>query len=127
MALPLSSRVQGVPTPVDDLVAGMVIAEEVRDQQGRLLMPAGTELTDRHLRAFSLWGIMSIRVRGEGGGDGAEEVPLELTPAQVAEAEAIVRVRFPAADLEHPFVAELLRLAALREARRLALEGRRRG
>lgn len=105
----------------------MVIAEEVRDQQGRLLMPAGTELTDRHLRAFSLWGIMSIRVRGEGGGDGAVEVPLELTPAQVAEAEAIVRARFPAADLEHPFVAELLRLAALREARRLALEGRRRG
>ena len=127
MALPLSSRVQGVPTPVDDLVAGMVIAEEVRDQQGRLLMPAGTELTDRHLRAFSLWGIMSIRVRGEGGADGTEEAPLELTPAQVAEAEAIVRARFPAADLEHPFVAELLRLAALREARRQALEGRRRG
>ncbi|MBK9067969.1 MAG: hypothetical protein IPL76_14000 [Gemmatimonadetes bacterium] len=126
MAAPLQARVQGVPTPVDDLVAGMVIAEEVRDQQGRLLMPAGTALTDRHLRAFSLWGIMTIRVRGEGGAD-AEEAPLELTPEQVAEAEAIVRARFPVADLDHPFVAELLRLAALREARRLALEGRRHG
>ncbi len=126
MASPLQARVHGVPTPVDDLVAGMVIAEEVRDQQGRLLMPAGTALTDRHLRAFSLWGIMTIRVRGEGGAD-AEEAPLELTPEQVAEAEAIVRARFPVADLDHPFVAELLRLAALREARRLALEGRRHG
>ncbi|MBK6421160.1 MAG: hypothetical protein IPI38_05825 [Gemmatimonadetes bacterium] len=126
MAAPLQARVQGVPTPVDDLVAGMVIAEEVRDQQGRLLMPAGTALTDRHLRAFSLWGIMTIRVRGEGGAD-AEEAPLELTPEQVAEAEAIVRARFPVADLDHPFMAELLRLAALREARRLALEGRRHG
>lgn len=126
MASPLQARVHGVPTPVDDLVAGMVIAEEVRDQQGRLLMPAGTALTDRHLRAFSLWGIMTIRVRGEGGADDAE-APLELTPEQVAEAEAIVRARFPVADLDHPFVAELLRLAALREARRLALEGRRHG
>ncbi len=110
----------GALVPADDLAPGMVIAEEVRDQQGRLLVPAGTELTERHLRAFQLWGVRSVRVSGAGGSD---PVP-ELTPAQLAEGEAIVRARFHLHDLRHPLIAELLRLAGRREAVRLAAEAR---
>lgn len=123
MGTPLEARAAAGPVPVDDLVAGMVIAEEVRDQQGRLLMPAGTELTDRHLRAFALWGIMAIRVRGAGGE--SDEGPGALTPEQLAEGEAIVRARFHRHDEGHPLIAALIRLGAVREARRLALEARR--
>lgn len=112
----------GALIPAEDLAPGMVLAEEVRDQQGRLLMPAGTELTERHLRAFQLWGIRSVRVFGAGGSQG-DPVP-ELTPAQLAEGEAIVRARFQLHDLRHPLIAELLRLAGRREAVRLAAEAR---
>lgn len=117
---PRPTRAQAAPTAVDDLSAGMVIAEEVRDQQGRLLMPAGTELTERHLRAFQLWGIMAVRVRGAEGEDDAPA----LTPDQLAEGEAIVRARFQLNDLAHPFIAQLLRMSAVREAERLAYEAR---
>ena len=82
----LRSRAQGAQVSVDDLTAGMVIAEEMRDQQGRLLMPAGTELTERHLRAFQLWGIMTVRVLGRA--EWKRSAPLELTPEQLAEGEA---------------------------------------
>jgi hypothetical protein len=56
-----------------------------------------------------------------------EEAPPALTPEQLAEGEAIVRARFQLHDLSHPFIAELLRLSALREAQRLAYEARRHG
>jgi hypothetical protein len=121
------SRSAAVPrgTPqvsVDDLEPGMQLADEVRDQQGRLLMPAGTELTDRHLRAFQLWGILSVRIRaGDAGADPAE-VP--LTPGQLAEGEALVRARLRDTDPAHPLIIELVRRCAEREARRLAEERR---
>ncbi len=108
---------------VDDLEAGMVLADEVRDQQGRLLMPSGTELTDRHLRAFQLWGIPSVRIRS--GGDAAEPAEAPISPAELAAARDLVLGRLRDNDPAHPFMAELVQLCSLREARRLSREGRR--
>jgi hypothetical protein len=105
---------------VDDLEAGMVLADEIRDQQGRLLMPAGTELTARHLRAFQLWGIFSVRITsGDGGGEPAEP---PLTPEQLEAGRAVVVGRLRDTDPVHPFIAELVQLCTVREARRLARE-----
>jgi hypothetical protein len=102
----------------DDLEAGMMLAEEVRDQQGRLLVQAGTELTDRHLRAFRLWGIMSVRIRAADAEPGPAEVP--LSAAELARGESVVRDRLRETDPEHPLMAELIRICTVREARRLA-------
>lgn len=102
---------------VDDLEAGMVLADEVRDQQGRLLMPSGTELTDRHLRAFQMWGIMTVRIRS---GDGTEPAETPLSPEALAAGRAVVLDRLRDTDPAHPFIAELVDRCAEREARRLA-------
>lgn len=102
-----------VQLDVDDLAEGMVLAEDINDQQGRLLMPAGTALTARHLRAFQLWGIQVVRIRGEGAGP--EQDLRDPTPEEVATAEAELRPRFRG-DAAHPFTAELLRLCARRLA-----------
>ncbi len=113
------SRAPGMPiVAVDDLQAGMLLADEVRDQQGRLLMPAGTELTDRHLRAFQLWGIISVRIRAADAEAAPAELP--LTPEQLAQGEEVVRNRLRDDKAAHPLMAELIRLCTLREARRLA-------
>lgn len=105
---------------VEALEVGMLLADEVRDQQGRLLMPAGTELTERHLRAFQLWGIMTVRIRA---GDGAEPAEPPLTPGQLAAGRAVVLGRLRQRDRSHPFLAELVERCAEREARRLARSG----
>lgn len=102
---------------VDDLQAGMILAESVHDSQGRLLIAQDTELTDRHLRAFQVWGILSVRVKGP---EGEGSAPAGLSADLLAAADAAIRPRFCHNDVEHPLIAELLRTAILREARRLA-------
>lgn len=114
-----------VPVGVDDLQAGMVLAEDVFDQQGRMLMPVGTELTDRHLRACQLWGIMSIRIRAEGAGP--EAVLHAPTPEQYAAAEAATRQRFRLNDLTHPLVAELFQVCLTQAADRACDAGGQHG
>lgn len=103
---------------VDDLHPGIAVVEDVYDPQGRLLMSAGTELTERHLRACQLWGITRVRVRAEG-------LPPETeaggpTPEQIAQAELETRARFRNTDPAHPLVVELFRLGVIRAADRLA-------
>jgi hypothetical protein len=102
---------------VDDLEVGMILMEDVHDQQGRLLIPSGTALTDRHLRAFQMWGILSVKV----GGTGEDEPPeLVISPEILAEAETRVRERLRQNDLESPVILEILRFAVQREARLIA-------
>jgi hypothetical protein len=84
-------------------------------------MPAGTELTDRHLRAFQLWGILSVRIRaGDAEPDPAD---LPLTPEQLAQGEAVVNGRLRSGNDPHPLMVELIRLCTVREARRIARGG----
>ena len=104
---------------VDELALGMILAENVHDAQGRLLMPSGTELTERHLRAFRLWGIVSVRIKG----DAADEpMAPPVSPELLAEAENQVRDRFRHNDVSHPLMAGLFAASALQEARRLAFQ-----
>jgi hypothetical protein len=112
----MSARASGL-VAVDDLEAGMLLAEDVRDQQGRLLMPAATELTDRHLRAFQLWGILGVKIRRPG----EEEAPQDVVvpPELRAEAELIVRERLRHNDASDPVIAELQRICVTRVGQKL--------
>ena len=91
----------------------MVLGEDVHDTQGRLLIPAGTELTARHLRAFQLYGRISVRIRGAD----AEPEPSPISPEELAAAEARILPRFRHNALSHPVVAALLRWCVTAEAR----------
>jgi hypothetical protein len=102
---------------VDDLEIGMVLGEDVHDQQGRLLLPQGTVLTERHLRAFQMLGILSLKVRGAGE---EEEAAPVISPEILAEAESRVRERMRHHDLAHPAIAVIIQFAVQREARLLA-------
>jgi hypothetical protein len=113
---PATARGSRQAVAVDDLEVGMILAEDVLDQQGRLLLPSGSDLTDRHLRAFQMMGILAVKVRGTG----AEPPEPVLSPEILAEAEARVRARLHNNDLEQPVIAEIYRFAVQREARRLA-------
>ncbi len=66
--------------PLEKLEAGMQVAGDVVDRDGRLLMTAGVRLTARHLRAFKAWGVLSALVEADEdeteGLDPAEEVRL---------------------------------------------------
>ncbi len=90
---------------------GMVLAGDVKDRNGRVLLSAGSEITERHLRIFKMWGILTVQVHGEE----KEESPLPMTSApdleEIQRVEREVAELFCHHDLSHPFIKELFRLA----------------
>lgn len=102
-----------------NLAEGMILAMDVKDQNGRLLAPSGQEVTEKLIRIFKIWGVGELRVRSPEGGDTAPEsepfVPDEIR----SKAEEFVSYRFQYNDFNDPFVYELFRISADRRARRM--------
>lgn len=72
----------------DELAPGMVLAVDVHGPDGRLLLPAGSVLENRHLRVFQVWGVTEARIQ-EDGPDAA--APEDAFPAEILR-EARLRV-----------------------------------
>jgi hypothetical protein len=103
---------------LDDIKAGMTLASDLLEPGGRLLLPAQTVLTDRHLRYFQMWGIQDADIEGEQVPTG-EDAAEPADPALVAEAEARMASLFRHADTSHPVVSQVLHHCITREVRRL--------
>jgi HD-like signal output (HDOD) protein len=52
--------------PLDGLRTGMLLAEDLRDFNGRLILEEGTCLTPKFLRIFKMWGITEAPIRKSG-------------------------------------------------------------
>ncbi len=110
----------------------MTLAVDVRREDGVLLLPAGTRLTERHLALLATWGIAWAMVRHEAdepapGPAATASVEPDLGPAQAPEAleaaDKALRPRFAHADLAQPVMAALFDLAKPRAAHVLARRG----
>ena len=99
----------GTKVTLEQLRPEMVLAADIVDGGGRLLLPAGTALTEKHVRYCQMWGVLEADIAsGEGPPIEAEPV---IDPARLAAAEAIVRPRFRHVDASHPVIEILLRHA----------------
>ena len=113
--------------PLAELVPGMALAADMCREDGVLLLPAGTALSERHLALFPVWGMETAVVADPGGslGDDAADAtqsvpaPEPLTPEQWQAAAAAIRPRFVHVDLEHPGMAAIFALCPPRAARLL--------
>jgi hypothetical protein len=101
---------------IDNLEVGMVLAADVHDRAGRMLLGAGVELTPKHLVIFRTWGVEEAEIVGDDDGTESSLLPAEVTPELLATAEAALAPLFRTANLEHPAMAELFRLASRRKA-----------
>ena len=97
---------------VDQARPGMVLLSDVKDKKGRLLIPAGNELSDRHCQALKMWGVQSIEVELD---DGQEPAEIQVDPEVEARLRAELDDRFRQVDRSHPFI-EMLYEVALRRA-----------
>lgn len=100
---------------IDNLIPGMVLTRNVCDRSGRLLLPAGAELTGKHFSLFRMWGILEAEVAGDSatadGETAAEEV---RDPELYAAARDHVQRLFVHNDPEHPAVKELMNICTAR-------------
>lgn len=99
--------------PLDAIKSGMVLASDVKDRNGRILLSAGSEITERHLRIFKMWGILTVQVQGEETVQSPLPVTSERDSEQIERVEKEVEKLFCHHDLSHPFIKELFRLAIL--------------
>jgi hypothetical protein len=101
---------------IDNLASGMVLTRNVCDRSGRMLLPAGSELTEKHFGIFRMWGVLEVEIAGEGVAEEAPELCADLDPALLAEARQKVERLFVHNDSNHPAIKELMRLCIEREA-----------
>lgn len=104
------------------LAPGMEVSENVVHQDGRLLIPAGTELTARHIEAFETSGVLAAEIANVTREELEAQANLpELTKNELER----VHGRFRYVDLEGEFAAALLEEIVQRE-RRLKAQGKER-
>ncbi|MBW2408521.1 MAG: HDOD domain-containing protein [Deltaproteobacteria bacterium] len=93
----------------DKLKPGMVVAEEVRDVNGRLLLGKGNSIQPSHIRIFKIWGITEVKVHGE---IGIRDIPVpHIQPELIEKIEKKTLYAFSHVDMEHPAIKELFRLS----------------
>jgi len=99
---------------LDTIEIGMVLASDVLDRHGRMLLGAGAELNQKHLTIFRTWGVAEVDIAGIDYVDNESPLPAEIDPAALAGAEQALMPHFRHCGTEHPALRELLRLAAIR-------------
>ena len=102
---------------VAELRPKMVLAEDLKNLDGRFVLSKGTQLTQKHLRILQMWGVIEANIERVSRKDVEENTIAQLDPAVIQDVEDLTRERFHHADLEHPLVRELYRLCCLRKAR----------
>jgi len=105
---------------IDNLVPGMSLTSDVCDRNGRLLLGAGSALTDKHIYIFRTWGVVEVDILGVET-DEKCHTSVEMIGTEVlAAAEAEVLPLFRYADLSHPCMKQLLHVGILRKAQHVA-------
>jgi HD-like signal output (HDOD) protein len=96
---------------INKLKPGMVLDEEVRDINGRLLLKRDKEIQSAHIRIFKIWGITEVNIRGNNGSKGASAGPAD--PELIEKIKENTRDLFRHVDLEHPAIKEIFRISIL--------------
>ena len=100
---------------IENIEIGMVLASDVHDRSGRMLLGAGSELTQKHLVIFRTWGVPEADIAGQGSDVTAEQIPEDVDPLELAAVEQALAPLFRHTNRFHPAIIELMRLAALRK------------
>ncbi len=104
---------------IGNITPGMILASDVKDRSGRILLAAGKEVSEKALRIFKMWGVTEADIQGVEQEEIAARAASAVKPEFLKAAEARAQELFRHCDAEHPVTKELLRLVALRLARKM--------
>jgi len=97
---------------VDNLKEDMILADDVRDLNARLLLAKDLKIEPKHIRILKMWGITEVNVTIDEPGY-EESAIKKIDPELLERIEESTRYLFRHVDLEHPAMNELFRLAVL--------------
>ncbi|MBW2657514.1 MAG: hypothetical protein JRC59_07415, partial [Deltaproteobacteria bacterium] len=93
----------------DKLKPGKILAQEVRDISGRLLLARGNEIGVNHIRIFKTWGVSEVTVEGPARGN--EKPDPESNPEILEQVIETAKTLFQHADLDHPVIKKIFNLS----------------
>ena len=96
---------------INKLKPGMVLDEEVRDINGRLLLKKDKQIQTAHIRVFKIWGITEVNIRGSNSSKDASVSSVD--PEQIEKIKQNTLDLFRHVDLDHPAIKELFRISIL--------------
>ena len=103
---------------LEDIQEGMILAGDIIDRSGRVILAGGNTISEKHLRVFRMWGITEANIKGYEKEELAANIVAQLDPLLFQEVENQIRERFRHADMGHPFIKELFHLLTIRLVRR---------
>ena len=106
---------------VAQIEPGMVLADDLKDQNGRFLLAKGVELSAKHLKIMKTWGVVEADIEGVTEQEIGEKQTADIDPKILEKAEEIERQRFIFSDLEHEAVHQLFQICVLRRARKITV------
>ena len=88
---------------------GMILAKDISDKNGRVLVPKGTKLGEKHLKAFKVWRILKIFVEQSGS------ILDDIDPQEVEKAKAKFEPLFKHTNLDHPLMTRVYEILVMHE------------
>lgn len=104
----------------EQLQPGMVIAREVKNLDGMLLLPTGCELSERHIDILQTWGVAEVEIEASEEMVQSHDPLAQMPPEMLAQMTSGLRARFWKPDEFGPVPAEIFKIMLLRQARRHA-------
>ena len=100
---------------ISELKEGMTLAKDVTSPNGQLLLKGGAPITDKHIRAFKMWGISEFEM------DGENDLPKsEFTAEILAKADNQLQFRFFGSNLSNPVLSKIYSFCLNRLALKLS-------
>lgn len=101
---------------IGQLQPHMVLADDLRAYNGRLLMPKDLSLSAQHIRVMKMWGVVGARIKHAAPDQQSFCDDASAMPAPREPLERQVRDRFSGHLMDHPAISTLYRCAVSRFA-----------
>lgn len=101
---------------IESLREGMVVAADVKNMDSMLLLPAGCEISAKHVDILGAWGIAEIEVEASEDVEEPQDILQTLAPEVVEQLTKELQVIFWEPADANPVQAETFKLALRRKA-----------
>ncbi len=105
---------------VAEIKPDMILADDLRNPDGRFLLAKGTKIEPKHLKVMKMWGVVEADVNGVSNGEATAESISDIDPEVIEEAKKTILERYRHNDLKAPPVRAIFKLGVLRKAEELS-------
>ncbi|MDH5762713.1 MAG: hypothetical protein OEZ51_07020 [Nitrospinota bacterium] len=98
---------------IDQIKAGMKLAQDVINFSGQVLLYKGNPLQPKDIKNFKAWGVMEVAVENNSLGDSGPMNNNRIDTKLLIEAQSEISDLYRYSNLSHPVISELMRLSTL--------------